>query len=1074
VEQCSRSGRPLPRRQDLPPEALWSPEALISRYEDPRAGRRPPNLIVVSYCWHTREHPDPRGDQMRMLGRILSWSHACPFRSKETAVFLDWCSLYQNPRTDREAEVFRAAMKRYMNIWYAHSKTDVLMLTDVPSDVEVNRPYHERGWPTFESRVSGLISQFRVSGYTGVYDLGKLASSQLKAECTAESWRGMHRACVKGFSPPVTPEVFNDILEQKIFTNPAHDSDFCKRKYAEVFEETTADATELLYQGLEWSDKEVEELVDIFPGCRSLLMLNMRDNLIGDGGAECLSRALPSTLRHLSLRDNRIGDSGVEELARELRSGRCPSLRVVNLSGNAIGDEGLGELANAIAGLEGLQYLYVSHNCFHDTGVLKLAGVLPKCEQLQRLDLQGNAVQASTADTMRWAWLRQGRVQEKLILTTADQSSRETSGLESTEERVPLSKVRSAISLAVQAQRTFLQETKSLSSFDSMKLGSTLQKAFHSSLVESMDVGQAVQHISRKLRDSTDIEGQIEAARSVQLLARRPEAQECLANAQILPCLMQLLLSVITPLRAAAACAVRGLVTGHSEIRQMAIRDGAVAVLVKQLDSANTELQENSALALWSLSSGYTHVEFLSANAIPPIVGLLASRSSVVQKASVGTILNLAQDVKAHASLISSGAVGALIELLRSEECRVKEVALGALRRLVESNKHKEPLEPLFIAADAFPVLLEHLASDAPREQDAAARILRGLTRRCAHSRKKAVAHGALRATALLALLDSSAPNLPLVAMDVLWNLTQDATAMVHLLSSTVPRLLLGLRFREPPLRAEAARVLQQMVDDEENRDEAVEHGAVESTVDMLGSIRDDLQLAASGLLRVLSLHPDAKVIALQAGAVQILTDLLCSGNVQLQDVAARSLRNLATNHDIKASAGKAGAIPILAGLLDSPSPEVQEAAAGALRNLVYRNGDNKQIAAHANCLPRLVTLLQSPFQAVQLQVLSALVNLVSFAGDVELAKYIRQEAVDAGAPRGVEPLLAHPEQRLRQQAGSVLSVLSSAARSTHHLPPVPCTSPWTTTRTRKAGSLGSPPERTTVHVPRHRAVLGV
>ncbi|CAK0799194.1 unnamed protein product [Prorocentrum cordatum] len=72
-----RSGGKLPRRQDLPPEAVWDPEALMPRVHDSAwwndscfAIRDGVGLVGILYCWEAPEHPDPRGEQLRLLAGL--------------------------------------------------------------------------------------------------------------------------------------------------------------------------------------------------------------------------------------------------------------------------------------------------------------------------------------------------------------------------------------------------------------------------------------------------------------------------------------------------------------------------------------------------------------------------------------------------------------------------------------------------------------------------------------------------------------------------------------------------------------------------------------------------------------------------------------------------------------------------------------------------------------------------------------------------------------------------------------------------------------------------------------------
>ena len=58
------SPRRLERRQDLPEEAFWDPEEL--RVQDESV-----EVVVVSYCWLSKDHPDPDGVHLRRLKRAV-------------------------------------------------------------------------------------------------------------------------------------------------------------------------------------------------------------------------------------------------------------------------------------------------------------------------------------------------------------------------------------------------------------------------------------------------------------------------------------------------------------------------------------------------------------------------------------------------------------------------------------------------------------------------------------------------------------------------------------------------------------------------------------------------------------------------------------------------------------------------------------------------------------------------------------------------------------------------------------------------------------------------------------------
>merc|ERR1719203_2324721 len=120
----------LPRRQELPNEAVWEPQALIKALQAGATGEKASPLIVaISYCWLTKQHPDPNsfhlGNLAPLIKAFASWNRV---RSEQIAVFIDWCSLPQTPMSESEQKAYQRAMQ-HVHLWYAHTATNVWMLT---------------------------------------------------------------------------------------------------------------------------------------------------------------------------------------------------------------------------------------------------------------------------------------------------------------------------------------------------------------------------------------------------------------------------------------------------------------------------------------------------------------------------------------------------------------------------------------------------------------------------------------------------------------------------------------------------------------------------------------------------------------------------------------------------------------------------------------------------------------------------------------------------------------------------------------------------------------------------------
>jgi tetratricopeptide (TPR) repeat protein len=66
------------------------------------------DCIFISHYWHTPEHPDPQGEDLRLLHERLHiglWSHVSYF-------WVDWTCMPQQERTEMQRQYFKRALKR--------------------------------------------------------------------------------------------------------------------------------------------------------------------------------------------------------------------------------------------------------------------------------------------------------------------------------------------------------------------------------------------------------------------------------------------------------------------------------------------------------------------------------------------------------------------------------------------------------------------------------------------------------------------------------------------------------------------------------------------------------------------------------------------------------------------------------------------------------------------------------------------------------------------------------------------------------------------------------------------------
>ena len=150
----------LPRRgaSDLPMDALIDASELRSIYSSAigRVGskQRTLPLIAVSHMWRSKEHAGPHGETLGILVNALEqhWSAFLECGVSDLGVFIDFSSLYQEPRTAEQDVIFRQSLKN-INLWYAHQLTTVWLVTGgtVASAQHGGKPmgYADKGWTTF-------------------------------------------------------------------------------------------------------------------------------------------------------------------------------------------------------------------------------------------------------------------------------------------------------------------------------------------------------------------------------------------------------------------------------------------------------------------------------------------------------------------------------------------------------------------------------------------------------------------------------------------------------------------------------------------------------------------------------------------------------------------------------------------------------------------------------------------------------------------------------------------------------------------------------------------------------------
>lgn len=288
-----------------------------------------------------------------------------------------FCSLYQKDaagkRTAAEQQLFDIGLKGTPCIseLYSHMKTYILKVTALPAgypegydfsipDGTEGTPnlasYTDRGWCFCESSMGNLVKDWRL-----VLDLAKFTGTKERRHPNGKMYpmdlSGVSQECRVGRSPPLAPSRFRARLEHKSFTSKKADLEAVGSLYEGAFEQRMAEAEELNYGHLGWTDEDAMVLSEALAAATSLRVLSLRNNSIGDEGVKALAAALREggapKLEEIEFRKNSIEDEGVKAMAAALREGKAaPNLKTINFVFNPASEAAKAELGAAREGLK--------------------------------------------------------------------------------------------------------------------------------------------------------------------------------------------------------------------------------------------------------------------------------------------------------------------------------------------------------------------------------------------------------------------------------------------------------------------------------------------------------------------------------------------------------------------------------------------------------------------------------------------------------------------------------------------------------------------------------------------------
>jgi hypothetical protein len=315
--------------------------------EDPMGRAKCPciPIIAISLPWLHPEHPDPLGDNLKLIGEVLAFfveraaSAAAAVvgegRTQRWGVLWDFASLFQHlpserRRDAREERLFQEGLQSLAD-FYSHPYTRVFRLTRFPEGYPASyeqrgyglptranaSEYMERGWCFTETCWASMIKPSWLC-----LDLGQYSSSK-----QYDDWFELTQDCVRDGAriAPKTPAQFEEELCSKTFTNGKEDQPRVSQLYLTSFVDLLGNEIELIFEGLNWGDSQAEQVAAVIKtGClRSLETLTLKDNDIGDRGMRTLASAIREAalpmLREVVVAGNpRASDAALEEVNRSL------------------------------------------------------------------------------------------------------------------------------------------------------------------------------------------------------------------------------------------------------------------------------------------------------------------------------------------------------------------------------------------------------------------------------------------------------------------------------------------------------------------------------------------------------------------------------------------------------------------------------------------------------------------------------------------------------------------------------------------------------------------------------------
>lgn len=354
------------------------------------------------------------------------------------------------------------------------------------------------------------------------------------------------------------------------------------------------------------------------------------------------------------------------------------------------------------------------------------------------------------------------------------------------------------------------------------------------------------------------------------------------------------------------------------------------------LQSNDTEVQRAACGALGNLAVNNENKMLIAEmGGIEPLIRQMMSSNIEVQCNAVGCITNLATQDDNKSKIAKSGALIPLTKLAKSKDIRVQRNSTGALLNMTHSFDNRQEL----VNAGAVPVLVLLLGSDDADVQYYCTTALLNIAvddlnrKKLASTEPRLVSH-------LVGLMDSPSPRVQCQATLALRNLASDLGYQVDIVrAGGLPHLVHLLKCNHQPLVLAAVACIRNISIHPLNEALIIDSGFLEPLVALLDDAdSEEIQCHAISTLRNLAASSERnRLELLNAGAVEKCKDLVLRVPLSVQLEISACFAILALADDLKPKLYESRIIDVLIPLTFSENGEVCGNSAAALANLCSR-----------------------------------------------------------------------------------------------------------------------------------------